>query len=465
MNARFLLYVGLAMLPWTQSAMAGGAVLFVNGFEPRVPLDVSETVARIRTDTGVPAMGAILVDRDGTIGVGIDGVRILGEPELVELDEYWHLGSDTKAMTAALYATYVRDGELSFDRTLPSLFPGISAEPAWNSVTIRHLLQHRGGVIPNLSQLPGTDPATVMANRAAWAEIVLTAIPHSPIGDFSYSNVSYVLVGAALEAHTGQPWEALMAERLFSPLGMVRCGFGAPPHPGNAQGHSTDGTPQLGADNRPMLGPAGTVHCDLESWGRFLAANLAGHRGESELLDATLWNELHLLNDGYAMGWGAAGWLNRSSLAHDGSNGTWYARAIVVPGTDRAYGMATNIANSDGLARMTMGLTEADSVPLISGEPFTSTGCTSGNDEQTYAFEMSSDEILNVEVSFSPFGGQLVLERYDDMGLLLGQTFSSSDSITLSAPQSAGRYVLRIYVNQFAAPCPIYQIVASQSSP
>ena len=43
----------------------------------------------------------------------------------------WHLGSDTKAMSATLIALAVDAGELSWDETLPDLFPGMTIHPGY----------------------------------------------------------------------------------------------------------------------------------------------------------------------------------------------------------------------------------------------------------------------------------------------------------------------------------------------
>ena len=81
-----------------------------------------------------------------------------------------------------------------------------------------------------------------------------------------------------------------MEQRLFEPYGMDECGFGAPT---GAQpwGHSDwdGGTPKdpdtAQSDNPPGLGPAGTVHCTLASWGQFVALHLRGARGVGVVIE------------------------------------------------------------------------------------------------------------------------------------------------------------------------------------
>jgi len=60
------------------------------------------------------------------------------------------------------------------------------------------------------------------------------------------------------------------------------------------------------ADNPAAIAPAGTVHCRLEDWAKFIAAHLAGARGTGALLKAETYTKLHtpLTGQDYALGWG-----------------------------------------------------------------------------------------------------------------------------------------------------------------
>ena len=78
--------------------------------------------------------------------------------------------------------------------------------------------------------------------------------------------------------------------------------------------------------NPKALGPAGTVHCSLEDWGRYLAEHLKGARGEPTVLPlpASAWTTLHApgLGSSYALGWGVGQrtWAGGTVLTHTGSN-------------------------------------------------------------------------------------------------------------------------------------------------
>ena len=61
-------------------------------------------------------------------------------------------------------------------------------------------------------------------------------------------------------------------------------------------------------DNRAVLGPAGTVHCSIEDWSKFIADQLRGARGERALLKADTYKTLHTPRFAatYTFGWGVA---------------------------------------------------------------------------------------------------------------------------------------------------------------
>ena len=146
-----------------------------------------------------------------------------------------------------------------------------------------------------------------------------------PSSQFIYSNTNYILAGLMIETIMSRPYEELMREELFAPLGMTSAGFGAP---GNVdeldepRGHTADGEvvePSSSADNPQVFAPSGTVHCSLGDWAKFtnLHATLgASHR---QLLSREAFDTLHepiassvdepKLREtapaslGYAMGW------------------------------------------------------------------------------------------------------------------------------------------------------------------
>ncbi len=316
--------------------------------------DLSGLLEPIHAEYGLVALAAVELDGSGLLGAGATGLRkVDGEP--VETDDRWHLGSDTKAMTATLVARLVESETVRWDLKITDVFP--DADPGWAGVDLEALLQHRGGAPASL----GASHPDIWsglwqrnqdgkADRAWFAGELLAEAPTETVGTYVYSNGGYMLAGAMLEAVTDGDWQDLLQGEVFGPLAMDSCGFGAPKGE-NPQGHSLSPDGQLVAvdpnspssDNPVGLGPAGTVNCSLASWANFVQANLS----RDDYLSADSWDMLHTPVDDYAMGWIVAerSWARGAALTHAGSNTMWFANAWVAPGVDRAWLVVTNSAH------------------------------------------------------------------------------------------------------------------------
>ena len=72
----------------------------------------------------------------------------MGTRTSVSVDDRFHLGSDTKAMTALLAAMLVEEGRLRWDSTVGAVFPETAErmDPGLATVTLTELLSHTSGV-------------------------------------------------------------------------------------------------------------------------------------------------------------------------------------------------------------------------------------------------------------------------------------------------------------------------------
>jgi D-alanyl-D-alanine carboxypeptidase len=318
---------------------------------------LAEELEAIRVEHKLPALAAA-VWRDGKlVELEAVGLRKADDPtSKVTTKDYWHLGSNTKAMTATLIGVYVDRGALKWTDTVGKLFKKVDA--GYAAVTLDQLLRHEGGV-------PGEPPDALWKQlwtdgdkpdaRAKFVQGILATPPAQKPGTFVYSNAGYMIAGAMLEKVTGKRWEQLMRDELFAKLDMKSCGFGAPGRKDvidQPWGHDAGGTPIApgpAADNPPGLGPAGTVHCSLEDYGKFLALHVprATPTGQPGLVTPETMQHLRTApNMGYAGGWMVVTSPRGSVLVHSGSNTMWYVTTMVALATkpeDRfVFVMATN---------------------------------------------------------------------------------------------------------------------------
>lgn len=306
---------------------------------------IKQLLEPICTAHGLPALAGGIVTDAGLEKAAVTGVRKAGGKTQATLADLWHLGSDTKAMTASLVAMLVEENKLKWEDTLAAIFPKISAlrKADLGKVTVSQLLHHTAGLAANLNwSAVQAKSRNVMAQReAALEEAIQTPLTNAPGTSYLYSNTGYVLAGLVIEKITGKAWEEVIKKRLFIPLGMTSAGFGGTGTPGKEDQpwpHLENGTPLPtngpAVDNLPVMGPAGTVHATLEDWGKFIADHLRGARGQKALLKPASYDVLDKpgLSD-YAMGWLAVNrpWAGGMALTHAGSNTMNYCVTWLAP--------------------------------------------------------------------------------------------------------------------------------------
>jgi CubicO group peptidase (beta-lactamase class C family) len=341
MKTAILLALLLAAGPWLQRVMAEqkykGATL-------------SDLLERVRAKYHLPALAGAIVTDDGVVDMAAVGVRKAGTNVAVTTGDLWHLGSDTKAMTALLAGTFVAQGKLSWNDKVVSFFPEIADKiPAANrDITIAQVLSHRAGLEANLPRWQAVLLAgPITDQRRAAAEAALQSPAYAPSA-FHYSNCDYVVIGAILEKLGGKSWEDLMRERIFQPLHMDSAGFGGTGTVGQIDQpwpHRADGSPVPSngplTDNLPYMAPAGAVHCTMADWGKFLADQMRGGSGKQALLPAAIYTAMQTpaLNSDYGFGWMIVPrpWAGGKMLSHAGSNTMNFAACWLGPA--RGYGV------------------------------------------------------------------------------------------------------------------------------
>ncbi len=136
------------------------------------------------------------------------------------------LASGGKMFTALLVAQLVERRRLSFDDRLARLLPLVSKQPYVQDVTIGQLLSHTSGIgeywTEDFERHWGE--IRTLADFEPW---IAKAGRHSPPGArYEYSNSNYILLGLVLEGIYGEPYETIVRERLFEPLGLAHTSLG-----------------------------------------------------------------------------------------------------------------------------------------------------------------------------------------------------------------------------------------------
>ncbi|WP_308797986.1 penicillin binding protein PBP4B [Agromyces silvae] len=308
------------------------------GFDEAKLAELDAFVQR-QVDAGGPAV-AVSVTKDGRLvkddawgfaqkystSIAPDGTTqpaaLLPESEWTPAtsETVFDLASNSK-MYATNYAIQrlVSEGRLDLDRTLQS-FPGWEGFTDANSeytgkwtvggaggipavytgketVTIRDILHHVGGMIPdpeypNLASAGGlwyqTDDAD---DRAGIVDAISrTPLRYTPRTVFAYSDVDYMILGLLVEQITGERLDVYLEREFYGPLGLSDTGFrpldaGVDPARIAAtelNGNTRDGNISFGVDDEGRPVPIrdytlrGEVH-DEKAY--YSMAGVAGHAG------------------------------------------------------------------------------------------------------------------------------------------------------------------------------------------
>lgn len=327
---------------------------------------LNDELERIRAKHELPALAAAVAGGGAIVASGAVGARVRGRDIKVAIDDRFHLGSDTKAMTATLAGMAVDEGRLQWTATIGDVLGGdvSGLNSGLAAVSLEQLLSHSGGVpgdteeIAKLYLSPDAFELSLPAQRLRVLSAWTSHAPETPPGStFRYANLGYIIAGAMIEKAFGISWEELVTARLFEPLGLHSAGLGPQATMGKYDapvGHQLSGrgaiTPMPwgpAADVPPVMGPAGVAHMSILDFAAWAAWNAGrGKRGPALVKPETL-ERIHRphvstgksLNarpgapqeGAYALGWGVVkfDWSPEPLLTHTGSNGMNVAKILV----------------------------------------------------------------------------------------------------------------------------------------
>ena len=328
-------------------------------------MGIDECLAQFVQGHRVPAVAVAVVGVDGEVECRVAGVRRRGSSDVALALDRWHIGSCTKTFTAVLWACLIERGEAVWDMPVPEAVAhlGGGIHPDWAGQTIDSVLHCRAGLEANLSpdqmRQSWMDPRPLAEQRKDIARHALSVPPDRP-GRFVYSNLGYIVVGAAIDALTGTAFEQALADRVLKPLGIDTAGFGPPDevwghparlrlgHIGALAGPAADPSDPH-SDNPAALSSAGTMHITMADWAKFVSVFLQS--GPSLLEPGTVDHLLQMppgRTAGMAMGWNKPPYMKGVAYAMQGFNTLWSAAALI----DDERRRAALVACNDGRTRV-----------------------------------------------------------------------------------------------------------------
>lgn len=309
-----------------------------------------------REEYHVPGMALAIVKDDKVVLARGFGVADVEKKTPADERTVFAIGSSSKAFTSALCAMMVDEGKIGWDDPVSRHFPSFTlSDPAAASATFRDVLSHRTG-------LGRTD----MLWYAGTADIdqVYQALGRAKLKDefrkaWNYNNNAYAAAGFAAARVAGTDWDALVRDRIFTPLGMTDSSttIDKARSTGRLSGGYVWDEDAKAFKAKPMrdlrlAAPAGAINSTALDMARWVRLQLG--RGEFEgkrlvssaALETTWTKQIDMPGGGYAMGWMLHDSGGRRAVEHGGNIDGFAAEVGLLPDQSAGFVLLLNVSAS-----------------------------------------------------------------------------------------------------------------------
>ena len=289
---------------------------------------------------------AVGVVREGARWVGTYGARDLAQALPATPRTTWRMASLTKSFTAVAVMQLVEQGRLELDTDIHTWVPAWP-ERRW-PVTVRQLLGHLGGVT-NYGHLGPSQDTGRLDTAGAVALVADYALEAEPGTRFIYSTWAYNLLGAAIEAVSGQSYGDYLQAHVFGPSGMAHAALDdrltRDEH--HAVGYRLRGgqlVPSRRVDVSGRFAGGGTRASieDLLGFGQALLDERLVSRATTGLMQTPMSTRDGRLTD-YGMGFATWPLRGHYVVAHAGAQPETSTLLLLLPGEGVAIALASNL--------------------------------------------------------------------------------------------------------------------------
>lgn len=279
--------------------------------------------------------------------------------DTASLTDRFHIGSNTKAMTAFVIAKYVEKGKLHWETPFFALFPEWknTSNTAYYDITLQDLLSHRAKVQAFQGEedsLP-TFVGTNVEKRNAFGKYVLTLPPVEidSIAKYHYSNAGYTLATLMLEKVSGKSWEELVHKTFNKDLKInVQLSWPENQQKKDTWGHYTENGKLVAVPSNTdyrldYTEPAGDINVSLPEYIKFVQLNLRGLDNRNNYLSAETYQFMHKGIENYSIAWFSSYENGKDFSTHSGTAGTYYSLVAIDRKKHIAYIIFCNAFNEE----------------------------------------------------------------------------------------------------------------------
>jgi len=319
-----------------------------------------------------PGASVVISEGGKVVYQGQRGLADIASKRPITAATVFRIGSITKQFSAAAVLQLAAEGNLKLSDPLSRYLPNY---PNAAAITVQQLLNHTSGV-QSYTSIPGW-MVEANTNKAYTTEQLIAEFkdqpaPSKPGEAWNYNNSGYVLVGALIEAVTGNRWSDQIVMQIAKPLGLatLRDGVEEASIADMATGYTKGETGLILANKIHMSVPAAAGALvakagDLAIWGNAL------HHGK--IIPAPYYAQMIAPTklpggqvEQYGFGIAPEPFRGTSAIGHGGGIFGFASDSLYVPSNDLFIAILTN---SDS-AEISQGMVMRKLAAIAMGKPF-----------------------------------------------------------------------------------------------
>ena len=273
------------------------APLFAQSNE-EVASKMEQYIQQVQQQWQIPGMAVSLVKNGEMFYSKGFGTKELGKQAPIDGNTIFQVGSVSKSFTAAVIASLVDEGKLSWQDTVKNILPDFRMYDRWveENLQVKDIMTHHTGLQGQLG--------TYIGNMGYSRDDIYNMFPllkptYSFRGGYEYNNITFIIASRIIEKLTGKSWEENVRERIFEPLGMSSStlngeGFAAAknvavPHEVSYKNNALNVEALYGEEQAlfwlTVVGPAGSVSSSVNDMAKYIMFHLAkGKVGDKQVL-------------------------------------------------------------------------------------------------------------------------------------------------------------------------------------
>jgi len=321
-------------------------------------------IESVRTKNRIVGLTYAVFTSNQILEVGSLGKRSVDGDALVKTTDRFHIGSNTKAITAFLAAKLVENKKIRWNTKYFDLFPELrkTSQKEYLEITLQDLLSHRAKINPYRSVNANQDAykitGTSIEQKIKFASNILKEAPAKldPGKVYVYSNAGVSMAASMLEKVSGKSWEQLVDEYLVRQLKLdFQVGFPNVKDPAQPWGHILNNgaimalPPDFDYHIATVMRPSGDLNVSIITYIKFIQLFLSGYSGQNNFLRSSTYKYLLTALPDYTFGWANKTIDGKNYNYHSGSAATFGCFTKIERDNDIAVIVMENYADGEAL--------------------------------------------------------------------------------------------------------------------